>query len=67
MILIAMFGRVVQGYGTKGTLRRGLLIAILPVTVALSLALISEIDSPGGSIIHVEQQNLSRLPQSLQK
>lgn len=67
MILIAMFGCVVQGYGTKGTLRRSLLIAILPVTVALSLALISDIDSPRGGIIHVQPQNLSRLLQSLQK
>jgi hypothetical protein len=66
MILIAMFGCVVQGYGTKGTLRRGLLIAILPVTVALSLALIADIDSPRGGIIHVQPQNLSRLLQSFQ-
>jgi hypothetical protein len=67
MILIAVFGCVVQGYGTKGTLRRGLLIAILPVTMALSLALISDIDSPRGGFIHVQPQNLSRLLQSFQK
>jgi hypothetical protein len=66
MILIGVFGCVVQGYGAKGKLRRGLLITILPVTVALSLALISDIDSPRGGIIHVQPQNLSRLLQSLQ-
>ncbi|CAG9234943.1 conserved membrane hypothetical protein [Paraburkholderia sabiae] len=67
MILIALFGCVVQGYGTKGSLRRGLLITVLPVTVALSLALIADIDSPRGGIIHVQPQNLMRLLQSLEK
>ncbi|WP_233832481.1 bestrophin-like domain [Paraburkholderia sp. ZP32-5] len=67
MILIALFACVVQGYGTRGTLRKGLLIAILPVTVALSLALISDIDSPRGGIIHVQPQDLARLQRSLAK
>jgi hypothetical protein len=67
MIIIAMFGCVVQGYGTRGKLHRGLLIAVLPITMALSLALISDIDSPRGGLIHVQPQNLSRLLQSLQK
>ncbi|CAG4889773.1 bestrophin-like domain [Paraburkholderia saeva] len=66
MILIAVFGCAVQGYGAKGGARRGL-FTILPVTVALSLALIADIDSPRGGIIHVQPQNLSRLLQSLQK
>jgi len=65
MILIAMFGCTVQGYGAKGRLSRGLLITILPVTVALSLALISDIDSPRGGIIRIQPQNLTRLHQSL--
>jgi hypothetical protein len=67
MIVIAMFGCAVQGYGAKGNLRTGLLIIILPVTVSLSLALISDIDSPRGGIIHAQPQNLSRLLQSLGK
>jgi len=65
MIAIALFGCVVQGYGAKGKLRRGLLITILPMIVALSLALIADIDSPRGGVIHVEPQNLGRLLQSL--
>lgn len=65
MILIALFGCVVQGYGTKGNLCRGLLITILPVTVALSLALIADIDSPRGGIIHVQPQDLAWLLRSL--
>jgi hypothetical protein len=61
MILIAVCGCVMQGYGASGNLRRGVLIAILPLTVALSLALIADIDSPRGGVIHVQPQNLGRL------
>jgi hypothetical protein len=39
----------------------------LPVTISLSLALIADIDSPRGGIIHVQPQNLTRLLQSLEK
>jgi hypothetical protein len=46
MILIALFGCVVQGYGVKGKVRKGLLVTILPVTISLSPALIADIDSP---------------------
>jgi len=67
MILIAVLGCVVQGYGMKGSSKRGLLITVLPVTIALSLALIADIDSPRGGIIHVQPQNLMRLLQSLEK
>jgi hypothetical protein len=67
MILIALFGCVLQGYCTRGELRRGLLIAVLPVTVALSLALIADIDSPRAGIIRVQPQDLTRLLQSLTK
>jgi hypothetical protein len=67
MVLIAMFGCVVQGYGTKGSLRKGLFVTVLPITVALSLTLIADIDSPRGGIIHVQPQNLTRLMHSLDK
>ncbi|AQH03822.1 hypothetical protein A9R05_33045 (plasmid) [Burkholderia sp. KK1] len=65
MIIIALLGCVVQGYGAKGSLRKGLLITILPTTVALSLALIADIDSPKGGMIRVEPRDLGRLMQSL--
>jgi hypothetical protein len=65
MILIALLACVVQGYGTKGKLRRGLLVTILPVTVALSLALIADIDSPRRGLIRVQPLDLTRLLQSL--
>ena len=67
MIVIALFGCVVQGYGTRGKLRRGLLITVLPVTVALSLALIADIDSPRSGFIRVQPLDLARLLQSLTK
>lgn len=66
MFMIAVFACVVQGFGTKGNPRRGLLIVILPVTVSLSLALIADIDSPRGGIIHVQPLNLTRLVHSLE-
>nr|WP_284504694.1 hypothetical protein [Caballeronia sp. ATUFL_M1_KS5A] len=67
MIAIAMFGCTVQGYGVKGKLRRGFLVIVLPMTMALSLALIADIDSPRGGLIRVQPQNLSRLVLSLGK
>jgi hypothetical protein len=67
MIIIALLGCVVQGYGAKGSLRKGLLITILPATVALSLALIADIDSPKGGIIRVEPRDLGRLLRSLEQ
>ncbi|SPB13569.1 hypothetical protein NOV72_00833 [Caballeronia novacaledonica] len=66
MLVIALCGCAVQGYGAKGKLRRGLLVLILPVTVALSLALIADIDSPRGGIIHVDPVNLARLIRALE-
>ncbi|GJH17492.1 hypothetical protein CBA19CS22_13140 [Caballeronia novacaledonica] len=67
MIIIALVGCVVQGYGAKGNLRKGLLITILPATVALSLALIADIDSPKGGLIRVEPKDLTRLANSLER
>jgi hypothetical protein len=67
MIVIALVGCVVQGYGAKGSLRKGLLITILPATVALSLALIADIDSPKGGLIRVEPRDLGRLLSALEK
>lgn len=66
MIITAMLGCVVQGYGAKGSLRKGLLITILPATVALSLALIADIETPKGGIIRVEPRDLGRLSKSLE-
>jgi hypothetical protein len=65
MIVIGLFACAVYGYGAKSNVRRGMFLIVLPVTVALSLALIADIDSPRGGIIHVQPQNLGRLLRSL--
>ncbi|VXC71376.1 conserved membrane hypothetical protein [Burkholderia sp. 8Y] len=67
MVLIALLGCAVHGYGAKGKRRTVLLMTILPVTISLSLALIADIDSPRGGIIRVQPQNLTRLLHSLEK
>ncbi|MDR5857656.1 hypothetical protein P9239_02380 [Caballeronia sp. LZ062] len=67
MMLIALLGCAVQGYGAKGGRRTVLLMTILPVTIALSLALIADIDSPRGGMIRVQPQNLTRLLHALEK
>lgn len=65
MMAIAFFSNLMQGYGSRsGTGRRVLLMA-LPVTVALSLSLIADIDSPRGGLIRVVPVNLISLQQSL--
>jgi hypothetical protein len=61
MLVIALIACMVQGYGSKGNLRKGLLVAFLPATVALSLALIADIDSPRTGVIRVEPRDLTRL------
>ncbi|QSN63041.1 hypothetical protein [Caballeronia sp. M1242] len=67
MILIALLGCAVQGYGAKGKRRTVLLMTILPVTISLSLTLIADIDSPRGGIIRIQPQNLTRLLHALEK
>ncbi|HTJ94535.1 MAG TPA: hypothetical protein VL424_15695 [Pararobbsia sp.] len=66
MIVIAFAGCVVQGFGARGKLRAGLFVTLLPLSVSLSLALIADIDSPRGGLIHVQPQNLSRLVRSIE-
>jgi hypothetical protein len=66
MILIGASGCVIQGYGSRGSLRKVWLLMIMPLTLSLSLALISDIDSPRGGLIHVQPQNLTRLLHSLE-
>jgi hypothetical protein len=65
MIAIACFSNLMQGYGARGANGRRVLLFVLPVTVALSLSLIADIDSPRGGLIHVAPVNLISLQQSL--
>ncbi|MCG5075053.1 hypothetical protein [Paraburkholderia tagetis] len=65
MIAIAFFSNLMQGYGARGTTGRRVLLFVLPVTVALSLSLIADIDSPRGGLIRVVPINMISLQQSL--
>lgn len=65
MMAIAFFSNLMQGYGARGTTGRRVLMFVLPVTVALSLSLIADIDSPRGGLIRVVPVNLISLQQSL--
>jgi len=66
MLVIAFFSTLVQGYGTRTETSRAVLL-ILPMTVSLSLALISDIDSPRGGLIRVAPQNIMSLATSLHR
>jgi hypothetical protein len=63
MTLIAICCNLLLGYGAHHTDRR--LSVLLPLAVALSFLLISDIDNPRGGAIRVVPQNLLSLSQSL--
>lgn len=65
MIIIAFFSSLLQGYGIRAEGTKLFLLLIVPLTVSLSLSLISDIDSPRGGLIRVVPQNLLSLQQSL--
>ncbi|HVM75491.1 MAG TPA: hypothetical protein VMT75_07595 [Candidatus Saccharimonadales bacterium] len=64
MIAIAMFCNFLLGYRAQGKAR--VMFLILPVAIAISFFLISDIDSPRRGVIMVHPQNLEILQQSLQ-
>ncbi|MDT6963143.1 MULTISPECIES: hypothetical protein [unclassified Cupriavidus] len=65
MVGIAFFSSLMQGYGARNARPQLGLLLILPLTVAVSLALIADIDSPRGGLIRVKPQNLLNLQGSL--
>jgi len=67
MITIAFFSSLMQGYGARSERAKTSLMLVLPLTVSLSLALISDIDSPRGGLIRVQPQNLHNLEASLKR
>jgi hypothetical protein len=59
LVLIAVLACVVMGYGMS---RRQLLeMLVLPLTVAVVMALVAELDSPRTGLIRVGRQSLERL------
>jgi len=65
MIIIAFLTCLLQGYGIRAEGTKLFILLIVPLTVSLSLSLISDIDSPRGGLIRVVPQNLLSLKQSL--
>ncbi|HXY04011.1 MAG TPA: hypothetical protein VEI49_10570 [Terriglobales bacterium] len=63
LISISVFCNVLIGYAAHG--KGTLILLILPITLAVSLFLISDIDSPRSGIISVRPQNLESLSDSL--
>ena len=59
MFVIALFCNVMLGYGARKVHAR--LLMVLPLVVAISFFLISDIDSPRGGLIKVRPQNLESL------
>jgi hypothetical protein len=62
---IAFMCNVLIGYGSRAALRRGPLLLILPLFVALAFALIFDIDTPRLGLVKVVPQNLLALQESL--
>jgi hypothetical protein len=64
MLGIGLFCNLLIGYGTRGQIRRNAVLLILPAVIALSFALIADIDSPRGGLIRLSPINLISLSQS---
>jgi hypothetical protein len=63
MIVIGVGSNVTLGFGAKRF--NSFLLVVLPLTVAVSLFLIADIDSPRGGVVEVAPLNLTRLAASL--
>jgi hypothetical protein len=63
LVMIGVGSNVTLGFGAKRF--TSFLLVVLPLTVAVSLFLITDIDSPRGGVVQVKPQNLSRLAASL--
>ena len=61
--MIGVGANLTIGLGAKRF--NSLLLVVLPLTIAVSLFLIADIDSPRGGVVEVVPQNLSRLAASL--
>jgi hypothetical protein len=65
MGVIAIFGNLLIGYGTRRPEAKAILFLAVPLVVSMSFFLIADIDSPRGGIIRVPPRNLMSLAQSL--
>jgi uncharacterized membrane protein len=63
LLLIGIGANLTIGLGAKRF--NSLLLVLLPLTMAISLFLIADIDSPRGGVVQVAPENLNRLAASL--
>jgi hypothetical protein len=63
LITISVFCNLLIGYGVR--LKSELLFLILPIVLSISFFLIADIDSPRRGVIHIREQNLETLAESL--
>jgi hypothetical protein len=66
MLAIAIFCNLLVGYGARRAGSNTFLFLVLPLVVAISFLLISDIDSPRRGVIRVQPQNLLSLQESWQ-
>jgi hypothetical protein len=66
LAFIATCANFMVGLSVRHRNSMGLLAAVIPVIVSISLLLISDVDSPRGGLIHVRSPNLVNLGASLQ-
>ena len=67
LIVTALCGNVLIGYGARGDRGRPMLLIVFPVVVSISFLLIADIDAPRGGLIRVRPQNLVALSDSMPK
>lgn len=65
MLVIAMLCNFMLGYLAREVKPRGVLLFLLPLVLAIAFALIADIESPRGGLIHVRPQNLESLAATL--
>ena len=63
LILISVMTSFVVGYSMHHRVRLGMLV--LPLTVAIVLSLVSELDNPRAGFVRISQQSMLRLQQDL--
>ncbi|MEO8344566.1 MAG: hypothetical protein ABI607_02625 [Betaproteobacteria bacterium] len=62
---IAIVSNLLVGFGARHVKAERTLLLVLPLVVAITFMLISDIDSPRGGLINVAPQNLHSLQESL--
>lgn len=65
LIVIALICCMLVGYSARSQVGKSIFPLVLPAMVALSMAMIADIDTPRGGLIRVVPQNLLSLQQSL--